>query len=94
MNKYGDELQRKLELWIEASERMHLPEYLQYLKNPRKILWRSFLSGIARGAGTAVGFTILGAIIIIVLQRLALANLPVIGDFLADIVEIVQYKLK
>ncbi len=94
MNKYGDELQRKLELWIEASERMRLPEYLQYLKNPRKILWRSFLSGIARGAGTAVGFTILGAIIIIVLQRLALANLPVIGDFLADIVEIVQYKLK
>ncbi|MDD2648593.1 MAG: DUF5665 domain-containing protein [Eubacteriales bacterium] len=94
MIKTRDELERKIELWIEASERMRLPEYLQYLSNPRKVLWRSFLSGIARGAGSAVGFTILGAIIVIVIQRLALANLPVIGDFLADIVEIVQHKLK
>lgn len=42
----------------------------------------------------AVGFTILGAMLVIMLQRLASRNLPVIGDFLAQIVSIVQRRLE
>lgn len=52
------------------------------------------LLGLARGVGTAVGFTILGALLLLVLQRLAQQNLPVIGNFLADIVTFVQNRLE
>ena len=50
--------------------------------------------GLARGMGMAVGFTLLGAVLVILLQRLAQQNLPVIGDFLAQIVTIVQRRLE
>lgn len=42
----------------------------------------------------AIGFTVLGAALVILLQRLAQRNLPVIGDLLAQIVEIVQSRLE
>ena len=49
---------------------------------------------MARGVGMAVGFTILGAILVIVLQDLARHNLPLIGDMLAQIVSVVQKQLE
>ena len=52
------------------------------------------MKALARGLGMAVGFTILGAALVIVLQGLAQRNLPVIGDFLAEIVQIVQRRLE
>ena len=51
-------------------------------------------SGVARGVGMAVGFTILGAILVIILQDLARHNLPLIGDMLAQIVSVVQKQLE
>jgi len=57
----------------------------------KKRLWRNhFLSGAARGVGMAVGFSILGAIILIALQRLAAHNLPLIGGFLKELLEMVN----
>ena len=44
--------------------------------------------------GMAVGFTILGAILVIILQDLARHNLPLIGDMLAQIVSVVQKQLE
>ena len=75
-------------------EQLHLDDYLRYVTDRRRIIRSQFLAGLAKGAGTAVGFTILGAVIVIVLQRLAEQNLPVIGDFLATLVEIVQRRLE
>lgn len=74
-------------------EKMKLAEYVDLLENPYKLLYINFISGIARGLGIAFGFAILGAIIVLVLQRLAVLNLPVIGDFIADLVKIIQAQL-
>lgn len=74
-------------------EKMKLAEYVDLLENPHKLLYINFISGIARGLGIAVGFAILGAIIVLVLQRLVALNLPLIGDFIADLVRIVQMQL-
>lgn len=75
-------------------EKMHLAEYMQYLNNTRSLLWKNFLTGVARGVGTAVGFTVLGALVIYILQRLAVSNVPGIANFISDIVEIVQRNSK
>ncbi len=74
-------------------EKMKLAEYVDMLENPYKLLYINFVSGIARGLGIAVGFAILGAIIVLILQRLAAQNLPLIGNFIADLVKIVQMQL-
>lgn len=74
-------------------EKLNLAEYLEVLRNPKKLLYLNFLGGIARGFGMAIGFTLLGALALYILQRLVVLRLPIIGDFIADIVRIVQKEL-
>ncbi|WP_416352894.1 DUF5665 domain-containing protein [Caldicellulosiruptor naganoensis] len=61
---YKDDLEKKLQDFILQLERMNLNYYVEYLKNPKKIIWQNFLSGVARGFGTAFSFSILGALLI------------------------------
>lgn len=75
-------------------EKMKLAEYVDLLHSPWRLLWINFISGIARGLGIAIGFAILGAIMIFILRQLVDLNLPVIGSFIADIVEIVQQQMR
>ncbi|MFZ5898641.1 MAG: DUF5665 domain-containing protein [Bacillota bacterium] len=74
-------------------EKMKLAEYVALLERPWRLLFLNFLTGIARGLGIAVGFTILGALLLLVLQRLVLLNLPGISEFIARIVQLVQLNL-
>ena len=67
-------------------------DLMELLGNSKKFLFRNFLSGIIKGIGTGIGFTILTAIIIIILQRIVTLNIPVIGKHISDIVEIVKSK--
>ena len=85
---------RRMEGYLERMERLRLPDYIRYLENRRRFMLMQFLGGLARGLGMAVGFTILGAALVLILQSLAQRNLPVIGDFLADVVRIVQRRLE
>lgn len=89
-----EKLMARLESYLLSLEQMRLKEYIYYLGDRRRLMRSHFLGGVARGLGMAVGFTILGAILVLVLQRLASRNLPVIGDFLAQIVSIVQRRLE
>jgi hypothetical protein len=70
-------------------EKFNLAEYMNHLNNPRRYLMLNFIGGLFRGFGIALGMTILGAIALYILQRLVVLNLPLIGDFLADLVRIV-----
>lgn len=85
---------RQIDRWIASMERLRLADYVRYVDDRKRLFWTSFFSGVARGVGMAVGFTILGAILIIVLQDLARHNLPLIGDMLAQIVSVVQKRLE
>lgn len=78
-----EELNRKLEA-------TKINEYVELMGNTKKLLWKNFISGISRGIGTAIGFTILGAIVLIILQKIVLLNIPVIGKHLKDILDIIE----
>ena len=91
-----DELQglaRRLEKIAERMEMLHIDAYLRYVHNWRRRFLMDFLSGIVRGIGFSVGFSILGALLIYILRNIALANLPLIGRFLAELVRIVENNL-
>ena len=94
MKEWAAWMANKLNEHLAALERLRLPEYIRYLENPRRFWRMQFIGGVMRGLGTAVGFTILGAVLVWLLQGLAQRNLPVIGDFLAEIVNLVQRRLE
>ncbi len=75
-------------------EKARIAEYTELLHSPFRLIWLNILSGAARGVGIALGFTFFAATIIYILQVLGALNLPIIGDYIADIVRIVQHQLE
>lgn len=65
-------------------------EFAELLGNKKQLIFRNLLTGVAKGIGIGIGFTILTAILLIVLQKIVTLNIPVIGDYISDIVEIVE----
>ena len=54
------------------------------------MLKRNLIAGIFRGIGIGIGVTVITAILIILLQRIVALNIPIIGEYITDIVDIVQ----
>lgn len=65
-------------------------ELTYILGNKKEIIKRNFLAGIFRGIGIGIGVTVITAILIILLQKIVTLNIPIIGEYIADIVEIVE----
>ncbi|WP_235957077.1 DUF5665 domain-containing protein [Paenibacillus apii] len=80
--------------WAQRMEKSRISEYTELLFSPWRLIWLNVLAGTARGVGIAIGFTFFAATIIYVLQVLGALNLPIIGDYIADIVRIVQHQLE
>ncbi len=85
---------RQIDRWIASMERLRLADYVRYVDDRKRMFWSNFWGGVARGVGMAVGFTILGALLVLLLQDLARRNLPLIGDALAQIVRVVQRQME
>ena len=60
------------------------------LGNKKELIIRNLLAGIFRGVGIGIGVTIITAVLVIILQKIVTLNIPIIGEYIADIVEIVQ----
>ena len=88
-----DEILRRFEEMAKRMELLHLDAFLRYVQDWRKRLFFDFLSGIARGVGFSIGFTVLSALLLYLLRNAALSNLPVIGRFVAELVRIVESNL-
>ena len=71
-------------------EKAKIMEYVNLMEDPRRLLVLNFVAGLARGLGMAVGFSILGAVAILILRRLVVLNLPLIGDFIAELIKLVN----
>ncbi len=67
-----------------------LLEMSELMENRFRLLWVNLISGISKGIGIGIGVTIITAVLIIILQKIVSLNIPVIGEFVADIVDIVQ----
>ena len=74
-------------------ERMHLDDYLEYVSNRRRMIASNLLYGMMRGLGFTVGFTILGALLIVILKNLVSENIPLIGNFLAEVIHAIEARM-
>ncbi|MBQ5858315.1 MAG: hypothetical protein IIW51_04800 [Peptococcaceae bacterium] len=71
-------------------EKTRIAEYVNYLEHPGRLLWINFLIGLARGLGGTVGLAIVLGAFVFVIQNLIMLNLPVISDFIADYIRMIQ----
>lgn len=86
-------IKTRLEEMARSLEKTGIAEYMEMLRRPRRLLFINFWIGVARGFGMAIGFTLLAAIVLYLLRHIITLNIPLIGKFVADIVEIVQSEL-
>lgn len=83
----------KLEALSQSLEKSHIAEFIALYDKPWRLMYLNFLSGVIRGFGLAVGFSAIGALFLYALGRLATLNLPIVGEFIAEIARIVQEEL-
>ena len=65
-------------------------EITTLIGNKKELFFRNFMAGIARGVGIGIGITIITAIIVLLLQKIVTLNIPIIGEYIRDIVDIVM----
>lgn len=68
----------------------NLVELSYILGNRKEIIKRNLIAGIFRGVGIGIGVTIITALLVMLLQKIVTLNIPVIGEYIADVVEIVE----
>ena len=85
-------LTAQLEKLVHHLESFRIAEYMDLLERPVKLILINFIAGLARGLGIAIGATVIFAVLLNFLQSLIVLNLPGIGDFIAEIVHIVEQK--
>ena len=81
---------RALERIAAFLERSKLSSYVEMMEKPRRWFYLNILGGIGRGIGMAIGFTILGAVMFLILQQVVMLNLPIISNFIAEILDMVE----
>ena len=85
-----DQLEKRLERVISVLERMRLDEYVEYVSNRKRMVRQNILYGMLRGLGFTIGFSVLGALVLVLLSKLVVENIPLIGGFLAEVIDAIQ----
>ena len=83
-------INKKIDKINKMLEKSNLIEFSYIIGNKKEILKRNLIAGISRGVAIGIGISIISAIIVYLLRKLIMLNIPVIGDYIADIVEIVE----
>ena len=83
-------LNKNIDILNNSLKENNVFELAYILGKKREIIKRNFLAGLFRGIGIGIGVTIITAMIVIFLERLVKLNLPVIGEYITDIVNIVE----
>lgn len=89
-----DEYKELLKITAEQLQRSRIGDYVDLMQSPLRMIILNLFSGIARGFGVAIGFTILGALVVYLLQKLVILNLPIIGGIVSEVVKLVQLNVR
>ena len=83
----------RIERMLGTLERMRLDEYVEHLSSRRRLIWDNLLYGICRGLGFTLGFSVLGALIAVLLRSVVVDNIPLIGGFLAEVIHAIEARM-
>ena len=83
-------LNDNIEKLIKMLEKSNLEDISLFLGSKKRMFFSNFFAGIFRGVGFSIGFSIVTAIVVIILQKIVLLNIPVIGEYVSDIVDFLK----
>lgn len=89
----SNSLDKKLDQLSHALEQSEIKEYVNLLHRPRRFIGLNLLAGIVRGVGIALGFTVFMVLLLYLLRALGALNIPYVGEYIADVIKIVQHQL-
>lgn len=85
-------IERKLDKLAVDLDKSNFRDYIEYIHDRKRLFYNSFIAGVARGLGSAVGFALMGALILYFLRILAQSSIPYLADFISEIIKIVESK--
>ena len=88
-----DGLEKRLKALAGTLERMRLDEYVEHISNRKRLIWDNLLYGMMRGFGFTLGFALLAALCAVLIKNMVVENVPVIGDFLAEVIHAIQARM-
>ena len=83
-------MNKSIDDFADTLEKGNLRDLIYLLGSKKEIIVRNLIAGVFRGVGIGIGVTLISAILIAFLQRIVKLNIPIIGEYVSDIVEIVQ----
>ena len=88
--KQINNLSNQIDKLNKAFENRNILELIYILDNKKEIIKRNLLAGLSRGVGIGIGVTLITSILIYMLQKIVMLNIPIIGEYISDSVDIVQ----
>lgn len=88
--KKYDLLNKSIDNLSDTLEKGNIRELVYVLGSKKEVIIRNLIAGLFRGIGIGIGVTLISAILIVILQKIVMLNIPVIGEYISDIVDIVQ----
>jgi hypothetical protein len=82
-----------IERLMSILERMQLGDYVEYVSNRRRMIVNNIIYGICRGFGFTLGFSVLGAVIIVLMRMVVIENMPLIGGFVAEVIRAIEARI-
>ena len=90
---FNKKINEKIDNINEKIEKSKIFQMSYIMGSRSEIIKRNLLAGIAKGVGWGIGITIISAVIVYILQKIIRLNIPIVGEYIADIVSIVQKSL-
>ncbi len=78
MSIFKTKTQKKLDMIAKKLEFIKINEYVELMNDTKTLLWKNFMIGMSKGLGMAVGFTVLGAIAILLFKRLIISFVKIL----------------
>lgn len=83
-------IEKRIEKIADNLDKAGFYDYIAYVNNKKHMYRRSFINGLLRGTGSAVGVTLCAAVIIVILRSLAESSIPYIAEFISRIMDIID----
>ncbi|MBE0341895.1 hypothetical protein E4V51_12830 [Paenibacillus sp. 28ISP30-2] len=83
-------LNKRLDQIADMLEKVEFRDVLETYSNPKKRIISNLTAGIARGLGLTLGTVVILALLAWLLSFLVQLNLPIIGDFIAELLSYIK----
>ena len=85
-----DKLDKGVDMINKRMLKNHFIDISEIVGDRLELLKRNLIAGIFKGIGIGIGVTIITSVIVVLLQKIVKLNIPVIGEYVSDIVQIVE----